>query len=81
MFCDTKELAGFHEVTIPHKYSTHKENLKYSLNKLTPLERLVYAAYHVSTLREIAHLLRRSHSGIKAIYIRACDKIETPKKG
>lgn len=79
---DKKDLQnGYYIEEIPVKYNTPREQIKDTLKKLTPIERMVYCTYNINTIREISSLLKRSYSGIKSIYIRACIKINASKKG
>jgi len=69
--------SGFHIIELPKKYNTLKDNIRYDFSSLTPVERLVYAAYQINTLREIATTLRKHHEVVRRIYKRACRKLRT----
>ena len=67
---------GFHIIKTPAKYQTERDDLRQSFKKLTPIERIVYSAYQIRTLREIAKILRKSKDTIRRIYLRAEGKIK-----
>jgi len=54
-----------------------KQYLRERYNKLTPEELLVFLAYQVYSLREIAKVLKKSHTCINNTYSRAYEKIKT----
>jgi len=60
---------------IPQKYTTLKDSVRNSFNKLSPIERLIYAAYQINTLREIGTVLKKSHETVRRIYKRAYRKL------
>ena len=76
-----KELKdGFQIKKTPIKYQTKKEYLRYIFNEMTPLEKVVYMAYQVNTLKEIAKILKKSHIYIRNIYLRANEKAKNALK-
>lgn len=58
----------------PLKHYSKKRLLRKEFSDLTPLEMLVYSAYQVNTLREIANILKKSHIYIRKVYKRAYKK-------
>jgi len=62
------------------KNYTKKQRLRGFFSKLTPLEMLIYCAYQVNTLREIAKYLKKSHVTISRIYKKAYRKLHNPIK-
>jgi hypothetical protein len=67
--------SGFHIEKKPIKYTTRKSYWHDCFKKLTPLEAIVYIAYQVYSLREIAKIIKKSHTAISQIYSRAYDKL------
>jgi hypothetical protein len=58
------------------KTNLKKCYLRENYKDLTPEELLVFLAYQVYSLREIAKVLKKSHTFISRIYIRAYAKIK-----
>jgi hypothetical protein len=73
------DLKNCHIISKPKKYQTQRDDLRQAFKDLTPLERIVYASYQITTLREIAATFKKHHEHIRRVYIRACKKIDKAK--
>lgn len=70
---------GFQIRKLSSRYRTKRGHLRAIFKNLTPLEMIVYAASKVSSLREIAGILKRSYTSIRKIYKRAKSKVSNNK--